>query len=219
MLDAVLQHGSRRLGIIQASDGDADVGPLDQVVGQWGAAGCAELTLDQAGRAERSRLTPRPAQGGFPDPRECRDRPPGSLLAHAAVTNTHMVGCAAELIAHAAALTPAGEAHVIPTSHVDLVSRPLSPDHSAHRGLAERNADVWRALAAAWPGAQPAHLIGIEGRCLSDCLGFFGPAIPAPLFRELAACPQVLTASLPGRQKLHRGSGPPSTVDRRLPAS
>src|SRR4249920_2081251 len=40
-----------------------------------------------------------------------------------------------------------------------------------------------------------------------------------PLSRELAACPQVLTASLPGRQKLHWGSGPPSTVDRRWPAS
>ena len=40
------------------------------------------------------------------------------------VTNTHMVGCAAELVAHAAALTPSGEVHVIPTSHVDLVSYP-----------------------------------------------------------------------------------------------
>src|SRR3954469_1853229 len=88
MLETVLQHGSRRLGIIQASDGDADVGPFDQVVGQRGATRCAELTLDQAGRAERSRLTPRPAQGGFPDPRECHDRSPGSLPAHAAVTNT-----------------------------------------------------------------------------------------------------------------------------------
>src|SRR6476469_1494553 len=152
MLDAVLQHGSGRLGIIQASDGDADVRPFDQVVGQWGATRCAELTLDQAGRAERSRLTPRPAQGGFPDPCECHDRSPGSLLAHAAVTNTHMVGCAAELIAHAAALTPSGEAHVIPISHVDLVSCPLSPDHSARRVLAERNAHVRRALAAAGPG-------------------------------------------------------------------
>src|SRR4051812_17936407 len=131
MLEAVLQHGPRRLGIIQASDGDADVGPFDQVVGQWGATRCAELTLDQAGRAERSRLTPRPTQGGFPNPRKCHDRSPGSLLAHAAVTNTHMVGCAAELIAHAAALTPSGEAHVIPTSHVDLAWCPFSPDHSA----------------------------------------------------------------------------------------
>ena len=126
MLDAVLQHGSGRLGIIQASDGDADVGPFDQVVGQRGATGCAELTLDQTGRAERSRLTPRPAQGAFPDPRECHDRSPGSLPAHAAVTNTHMVGCAGEFIAHAAALTSSGEAHVIPTSHVDLVSSPLA---------------------------------------------------------------------------------------------
>jgi hypothetical protein len=37
-----------------------------------------------------------------------------------------MVGCAAELIAHAAALTSSGEAHVIPTSHVDLMSSPLA---------------------------------------------------------------------------------------------
>src|SRR3954451_9762844 len=136
MLEAVLQHGSRRLGIIQASDGDADVGPFDQVVGQRGATCCAELTLDQAGRAERSRLTPRPAHRGFPDPRECHDRAPGSLLAHAAVTNTHMVGCAAELVAHAAALTSSGEAHVIPTNHVDLVSCPPTPDHNARPGLA-----------------------------------------------------------------------------------
>src|SRR3954471_20850450 len=92
---------------------------------------------------------------------------------------------------------------------------PRSPDHSARRGLAERNADVWRALAAAWPGTRPARLIGIEGRSLSDGLGVFGPAILVPLSRELAACRQVLTASLPGRQKLHRGSGPPSTVDLR----
>ena len=42
------------------------------------------------------------------------------------VTNTHMVGCAREFIAHAAALTPSGEVHVIPTSHVDLVSSPLA---------------------------------------------------------------------------------------------
>src|SRR3954453_13549346 len=105
MLEAVLQHGSRRLRIIQASDGDADVGPFDQVVGQWGATRCAELTLDQAGGAERSRPTPRPAQGFSLDPREYHDRSSGILLAHAAVTNTHMVECAAELIAHAAALT------------------------------------------------------------------------------------------------------------------
>jgi hypothetical protein len=58
-----------------------------------------------------------------------------------------------------------------------------------------------------------------SGRRLSACLEFFGPAILVPLNPELPACPQVLTASLPGRQKLHRGSGPPSTVDRRLPAS
>src|SRR3954466_8294755 len=126
MLDAVLQRGSRRLGIIQTSDGDADVGPFDQVVGQRGATCCAELTLDQAGRAERSRLTPRPAQGAFPDSRECHDRSPGSLLAHAAVTNTHIVRCAGEFIAHPAALTPSGDAHVIPTSHVDLLSSPLA---------------------------------------------------------------------------------------------
>jgi hypothetical protein len=37
-----------------------------------------------------------------------------------------MVWCAGELIAHAAALTPSGEVHVIPTSHVDLVSCPLA---------------------------------------------------------------------------------------------
>src|SRR3954453_1853555 len=63
-------------------------------------------------------------------------------------------------------------------------------------------------------GAKPPRLIGIEWRSLSDGLGVFGRAILVPLFRELAACPQVLTASLPGRQKLRRGSGPPSTVDR-----
>src|SRR4051812_12900312 len=111
MLDAVLQHGSRRLGIIQTSDGDADVRPFDQIVGQRGATCRAELTLDQAGRAERSRMTPRPAQGAFPDPRECHERSAGSLLAHAAVTNTYMVGCARKFIAHAAALTPSGEEH------------------------------------------------------------------------------------------------------------
>src|SRR3954470_16702707 len=32
MLDAVLQHGSRRLGIIQTSDGDADVRPFEQII-------------------------------------------------------------------------------------------------------------------------------------------------------------------------------------------
>jgi hypothetical protein len=38
-----------------------------------------------------------------------------------------MVGCAGEFIAHAAALTSSGEAHVIPTSHVDdLMSSPLA---------------------------------------------------------------------------------------------
>src|SRR6476659_815310 len=52
---------------------------------------------------------------------------------------------------------------------------PRSPDHNARRGLAERNADVWRALAAAWPGTRPARLIDIEGRGLSDGLGVFGP--------------------------------------------
>jgi len=127
--------GRAASGIIQASDGDADVGPFDQVVGQRGAARRAELTLDQAGGAGRSRPAPCPAQSGFPDPRECHDRSPRSLLAHAAVANTRMVGGARELIAHAAALTPSGEAHVIPISHVDLVCCParLIIAHAAAR--------------------------------------------------------------------------------------